>query len=91
MAAFLSDEVSVATATATKVVDAEVFTRRVFIADNTGNSRVAFTSADAPTGAVLIRLANSGALDFPLPAGQELWVYQASGAPTNVNLLVTAG
>lgn len=91
MAAFLSDEVSVATATATKVADVESFTRRVFIADNTGNFRVAFASADAPTGAVIIRLANSGALDFPLPAGQELWVYQASGAPQSLNLLVTAG
>lgn len=91
MAAFSSAEVSVATATAIKVADADDFERRVFTSDNSGAFRVAFTSADAPTGAFVNKLspASSGAINFSLPSGQELWVYQASGSTQIINLLVT--
>lgn len=93
MAAFTSSEVTVPTATATKVADADDFVRRVFTSDSSGSFRMAFTSGTASTGAFVNKLspASSGAVDFPLPAGQELWVYQASGASQTINVLVTAG
>lgn len=92
MAAFSSAEVSVATATPVKVADADDFERRVFTSDGSGSFRIAFTSAGASTGAFVNKLspASSGAVDFPLPSGQELWVYQASGSTQVINVLVTA-
>jgi hypothetical protein len=92
MAAFSSAETSVATATAVKVADTDDFQRRVYLSDNTGSFRVAFTSGSASAGAFVNKLSgfSSGAVDFPLPAGQELWVYQASGSTQVINVLVTA-
>jgi len=92
MAAFTSSEVTVPTATATKVADADDFVRRVFTSDSSGAFRLAFTSGAASAGAFVGKLSgfNSGSVDLPLPAGQELWVYQASGANQMINVLVTA-
>jgi predicted MFS family arabinose efflux permease len=92
MAAFTSTEVSVATATPVKVADSDDFIRRVYTSDNTGAFRLGFTSGAASTGAFVNKLspASSGAVDFPLPAGQELWAYQASGSTQVINVLVTA-
>jgi hypothetical protein len=93
MAAFTGSEVSVLTATATKVADVDDFTRRVFTADSSGAFRLSFTSAGASSGAFVNKLspASSGAIDFSLPAGQELWVYQASGSTQTISVLVTMG
>jgi hypothetical protein len=91
MAAFTSAEVSVATATPVKVADSDDFARRVYTSDNTAAFRLAFSSGTASTGAFVSKLSgfNSGAVDFLLPAGQELWVFQASGSTQTINVLVT--
>jgi hypothetical protein len=94
MTAFISSEVSVATATPVKVADVDDFTRRVFTGDPSGAFRLGFTSASVSTGALVNKLGSSsasGAVDFMLPAGQELWVYQASGSTQTINVLVTTG
>lgn len=85
MAAFSSGEVTPAAATATKIVDAEAFDRRVYLYGDA--VRVAFTSASVSTGAKLGSSA-LGSPAFALPAGQELWVYHSSGG-TTVGYLVT--
>lgn len=92
MAAFSSAEISVATASPVKVADADDFERRVYTSDNAGAFRIAFSSADAPTGAFVNKLspASSGAVNFLLPAGQQLWVYQASGSTQTINVLITS-
>lgn len=93
MAAFISSEISVATATPVKVADGDSFTRRVFTGDPTGNFRLAFTSGDSASGAFVSKLGTSaspGAFNFALPAGQELWAYQSSGSTQMLNIIVTA-
>lgn len=94
MAAFVSGEQTISAATATKIVDAESFDRRVYVHDSSvGSLRVAFTSGAAPTGlhsAVIAPAGGGGgtnAANFVLPADQELWVYSASSV--TVQFLVT--
>jgi hypothetical protein len=84
---FVSKTVSLSASTATRVVDASEFSRRVLVGGDT--VRVAYTSADASTGAKLNDLRSGSAYDisFVLPAGQELYAY-SSGAAT-VSVLTT--
>lgn len=86
MAAFGSGEVSLSAATATKIVDAAEFDRRVIAHGDT--VRVAFTSGSASTGAKISDLSPTNTVAvFALPAGQELWVYSSS--PSIISYLVT--
>jgi hypothetical protein len=90
MAAFVSSRQSIPNTTTTKIVDADDFNRRVYVKDQAGGMRVAFTSAAASTGAVLSSLAGSNEpAVFVLPADEELWVYQNTGNPADVDFLVT--
>lgn len=94
MAAFTSGEQSVSASTATKIVDAEDFDRRVILYDASGGTRVAFTSAAAPNGAKVALLSLSGqgglACQFALPADEELWVYNSSAAAVHYLVSTTA-
>jgi hypothetical protein len=90
MAAFVSSRQSIPNATATKIVDADDFDRRVYVNGTGTIFRVAFTSATASTGAALGSLAGSNEpAVFVLPADEELWVYQNTGNPADVDFLVT--
>lgn len=92
MASFVSAEQSIPNATATKIVDAADFDRAVAF-NGSGQMRIAFTSGAVTTGAVATLLALSvsiNAVQFVLPADEELWVYQSSGNPANVSYLVTS-
>ena len=90
MAAFVSARQSIANTTATKIVDSADFDRTVYVKDQASGMRVAFTSAASSTGAVLSSLSASGTLAvFVLPADEELWVYQNTGNPADVDFLVT--
>lgn len=90
MAAFVSARQSISNASATKIVDADEFDRRVYIKDQASGMRVAFTSASASTGAVISSLSASGTpAVFVVPADEELWVYQSTGNPADVDFLVT--
>lgn len=91
MAAFISTALALASSTATRVVEAEPFPRRIYLKITTGGEpRVAFTESDAPTGAVLSVLAlnQSAVTTFVVPACEEIWLYGDSSA--TVQLLVTA-
>lgn len=91
MAAFISGDTTISASTATKIVDAEDFDRRVILYDGTGGTRVAFTSAAVSTGARITSLGLSGqgslAAEFVIPADEELWVYNTAAAA--VQYLVT--
>lgn len=90
MAAFVSARQSIPNATATKIVDPEDFDRMVYVKDLASGMRAAFTSATASTGAALSSLSGSGVpAVFVLPADEELWVYQTTGNPADVDFLVT--
>jgi hypothetical protein len=90
MAAFISSRQSIPNATATKIVDADDFDRMAYVKDQAGGMRVAFTSAAVSTGAALSSLAGSNEpAMFVLPADEELWVYQSTGNPADVDFLVT--
>jgi hypothetical protein len=91
MAAFVSKEQSIPNASATKIVDSADFDRTV-VFNGSGQMRIAFTSSSVTTGAVAGGLALSvsiNAMQFVLPAHEELWVYQSSGNPATVSYLVT--
>jgi len=85
MAAFVSVESSLSAATATKLVDAADFDRRVRIYGDA--VRVAFTSAVVSAGARISGSDLVGSVSIVLPADEELWAYHASG--TTVGYLVT--
>lgn len=94
MSAFVSAEQSISAASATKIVDAEEFDRRVYLYDgNVGTLRIAYTSGTASSGlhATVIAPAGGGGATgsavFVLPADQELWVYSSSAV--TVQFLVT--
>ena len=77
MASFVSAEQSIPNATATKIVDLEDFDRAVAF-NGSGPMRIAFTSGAVTTGVVASRVALSTSIDavqFVLPAHEELWVY----------------
>ena len=86
MAAFVSKQQSISAASATKIVDAADFDRRVVLS---GTVHFAFTSGDAPTGITTneTQPSNAAIAVFALPADEELWVY-SSGA-TSISVLVT--
>ena len=91
MASFTSDELSIATATATKVADAVDVPREILMRDSTQDVfRLAFTSADAANGAKITSLGDSGngALRFTVPPCTEVWVYQASGSNKTLYVIV---
>lgn len=77
MAAFASGEVSLSAATATQIVDAAEFDRRVHLYGDAVH--VAFVEGDAASGARLGGSTLVGGTSFALPAGQELWAYHSSG------------
>lgn len=91
MASFVSAEQSIPNTTATKIVDSADFDRSIAF-NGSGQMRIAFTGAAVTTGAVAKQLALSVSIDavqFVLPADEELWVYQSSGNPATVSYLVT--
>lgn len=90
MAAFVSARQSIPNSTATKIVDAADFDRTAYVNGVSGAFRVAFTNVGASTGAATTSLAGSGyPAVFVLPADEELWVYQTTGNPADVDFLVT--
>lgn len=90
MASYASNELSIATATATKVADAVEVSREIIINDLSGNNfRIAFTSADASGGPKISNLDNAdGVLRFIVPPCTEVWVYQSSGLDKTLNVLL---
>lgn len=76
MAAFVSAEVPLAASTATKLVDAQEFDRRVLVYGDA--VRVAFTEGTASSGARLSGSALPGGVFFVLAAHEELWAYNSS-------------
>ena len=85
MAAFVSGEVTLSAATATKIVDAEDFDRDVLLYGDA--VRVAFTSASVSTGAHLSGTSLPVGAMVRLPADAELWAYHNGG--TQVGYFVT--
>lgn len=85
MASFSSAEVTLSAASATKLVDAADFDRRVHVYGDA--VRVAFTSASVPSGAKLSGSGLPSGASVVLPAGEELWAYHS--ATTTVGYLVT--
>jgi hypothetical protein len=79
MAAFASAEVTLTAATATKLVDAADFDRRVHLYGDA--VRVAFTSGTVSTGARLGGGDLMTGTSLVLPADEELWAYHSSGGP----------
>ena len=78
MAAFVSQEVSLVAATATKIVDSENFDRDVRVYGDA--VRVAFASAAVATGARVSGASLPDSVSFILPADEELWAYHGSGS-----------
>lgn len=85
MAAFVSEEISLSAATATKIVDSESFDRVVTAYGDA--VRLAYTSGTVSTGARLSGSELHGGTSFVLPANQELWAYHSGG--TTVGFLTS--
>jgi hypothetical protein len=88
MAVFVSGEVTLSAATATKIVDAADFDRRVHLYGDA--VRVAFTSAAVSTGARLTESTLPNGVAVVLPADEELWAYHSTGGSVGFFVTTTA-
>lgn len=92
MSSFPAEDLSVPSSSATLVIGAADFARRVHLHDISANAiMIAFDSTSVLTGVHVTELASdTSVLDFILPCGQELGAYQTSGSAKTLAVLVSA-
>jgi hypothetical protein len=96
MAAFVSTQISVANATAVKVLDSAEMDRKARFANASGDGtavHLAYSSGTASGGVRFATVADEATFTFGgmiIPAGEELWVYQTTGSTVTFDVITTS-